>query len=1000
VSVKTFLWSLLGSVICFFGVVAPAISAPLLPAPAIFSGPPSPPGQRCTVEALNVNGVVTAGGAILVPNVPTNQGGVRLRATCADPFGATLSGQSSLVVPIPGGTVDAGNVDFGAVAPIAAKLTVAPAALTLTGVGASVQLAVGSTFADHTSADVTAASFGTRYRSSNSKVATVSPDGLVTAVGLGTAILSALNEGAIGLMTVTVRSAPLVSLAVTPTTVSITQSPIFTVLPVQLQAAGLLSDGKIINLSAESSGVTYSSSAPGVAAVSPDGAVVGVSAGAATITVTDSQTGSTALVPVTVTSFSPAPFAAYRTPAFAHNVDISGTLAFVADDVAGLQILDTSSGAVVGKLSFGGQPALDVRVRGTLAAVALGPSGFALASVADPAQPRALATVSSAGNVGDLWVSGDRLYAASTTGLRVYDIGNPAAPILVGAQLGFSATAVAADSARGLTVVLTNQPAVMVVQTGGPGPWPAVSLPLPPAINQADDVVLFGTRAYVANGRDGLREVDVTNPASPAFKASSALNFNALGVAMRTTDQGTIVAAADNFFINAVPLFNAELANTFNVDFSTFPGDIKSDADGTGIALGDGFGVVTVGAAGIQVFRTQQLNDNAGMAPTVSLTDPGNSSHVLSGDFIFVTATATDDVGVAFVEFLVDGAVVATDTVSPFSAAILSAAPCSAHVFQARATDRGGNVGTSLPVNIRVFCADGQGCTEGADCASGDCAGSVCQPCNAGGTIHPSCAALKAVCPAAASGSYTIDPGLAGPGTPFSVYCEMSLGGGGWTLAAKMTNQDQKRWVDAKTSWTSTNFYGSAADLSVGQDAKSQAWGTVPATEILLTDDLHKAGGGYVQTISNCLGGVTPSQFFTVALANYPDPSGQTHYKKCSTYNTYIPGWTVEPGWQNQVSASPSNALNQGYLTIAKADVGDTQAVISFYADGLIAVGPDFLPGTEPEADVGLGSSERDGVPFGLGDGQKQDIGGATSCGTNDASCAAQYPESVYVFIR
>jgi len=96
----------------------------------------------------------------------------------------------------------------------------------------------------------------------------------------------------------------------------------------------------------------------------------------------------------------------------------------------------------------------------------------------------------------------------------------------------------------------------------------------------------------------------VTNPANPILRSSSTLDFDALGWPC-STRPGHFVGAADDRFVNAVPLFDPRLVNTFNIDFSGFPGDVQFDANSTGIALGDGFGVVTTGSAGIQVFPLQ-----------------------------------------------------------------------------------------------------------------------------------------------------------------------------------------------------------------------------------------------------------------------------------------------------------------------------------------------------------------------------------------------------------
>jgi trimeric autotransporter adhesin len=88
--------------------------------------------------------------------------------------------------------------------------------------------------------------------------------------------------------------------------------------------------------------------------------------------------------------------------------------------------------------------------------------------------------------------------------------------------------------------------------------------------------------------------------------------------------------------------------------------------------------------------------------PSTSITSPANGATV-SGT-VTVTASASDNVGVTRVEFLVDGALAATDTTSPYSFAWNTSAlvPGSTHTLASRAFDAANNQGNSTNVTVTI----------------------------------------------------------------------------------------------------------------------------------------------------------------------------------------------------------------------------------------------------------------------------------------------------------
>jgi glucose/arabinose dehydrogenase len=125
-------------------------------------------------------------------------------------------------------------------------------------------------------------------------------------------------------------------------------------------------------------------------------------------------------------------------------------------------------------------------------------------------------------------------------------------------------------------------------------------------------------------------------------------------------------------------------------DFATgisLPVDLKVSADGFLYYLARGTG--SVNRIGFQ-----SSTDN--IPPTVAINSPANGAIVTRKSTVTISATASDNVGVVRVEFLVNGALQCTDTTVPYSCNWrVPAAPNKTYQLQARAFDQAGNSATA-----------------------------------------------------------------------------------------------------------------------------------------------------------------------------------------------------------------------------------------------------------------------------------------------------------------
>jgi large repetitive protein len=152
--------------------------------------------EKCVINILNRTIQVAENGGWSLPNVPSNQGAVRARATCLNDQGTTVSGQSGYFNLLTNGITRVGDIYFAEQEPVPDQISFASTSqISLTAVGQNYQLSVTATYPGGIQDVVTTALSGTNYTSSNSAVVTVSANGLLTAIKSGNSLITAAKDG-------------------------------------------------------------------------------------------------------------------------------------------------------------------------------------------------------------------------------------------------------------------------------------------------------------------------------------------------------------------------------------------------------------------------------------------------------------------------------------------------------------------------------------------------------------------------------------------------------------------------------------------------------------------------------------------------------------------------------------------------------------------------------------------------------------------------------------
>ena len=503
--------------------------------------------ENCTVSVLNRTVRVNPDGSWVLPNVPANFGQVKARATCVR-NGITTSGESAFFTVPVNGAVNLPAIVLGSATQIPVSLSMTPANPSFTAAGQTTQLLVTATYPDNSTRNVTAGSTGTNYTTSNSAIATVNANGLVTAMASGKVVIQATNDGASGITTAAGGLSKVdsdgdgipddveISLGLDPHNpvdaqedfdrdglTNLREFQLGTNLRVfdtdgdgigdglEVQTGSNPLDPNSFNLAQ----TLQSIQATPTHIVLNVNTIIGEASQQLTVTgrlidgnsinLTSRSRGTN----YNSSNLTVANFGAVDGLVFAGS-DGAATITVSNNGFTAPPVQVNVSSFAPTALSFLSIPgfANNVDVSGNFAYVAAGSAGLQVVDVTDRRSPHIVGSLDTPGNANDVKVVGNRAYVADgSAGLQIIDISNPNNPTLLGA-----------------------------LDTAG----------------EANDVVVVGNRAYVADGPTGLKIIDVSNPQAPALLGT----FDTPGIARGVDVSGFIAVIADGSSVRTVDVSN------------------------------------------------------------------------------------------------------------------------------------------------------------------------------------------------------------------------------------------------------------------------------------------------------------------------------------------------------------------------------------------------------------------------------------------------------------